>query len=92
MWQLTASISPPLGPGLCMLLAESRGRGLLSYESIHFRCLYSALLSPPSFMHDQIYISPEKVKRVSAHIQMCFMQDKIIASHTCFGGHMDVNC
>ena len=21
-----------------------------------------------------------------------FMQDKVIASHTCFGGHMDVNC
>ena len=21
-----------------------------------------------------------------------FMQDTIIASHTCFGGHMDVNC
>ena len=21
-----------------------------------------------------------------------FMQDKIIASHTCFGGHMDVTC
>ena len=21
-----------------------------------------------------------------------FMQDKIIDSHTCFGGHMDVNC
>ena len=21
-----------------------------------------------------------------------FMQDKIIASHTCFGGHMEVNC
>ena len=21
-----------------------------------------------------------------------FMQDKIIASHTCFGGHVDVNC
>ena len=21
-----------------------------------------------------------------------FMQDKIIASHTCFGGHMDINC
>ena len=21
-----------------------------------------------------------------------FMQDKIIASHTCFGGHMDVSC
>ena len=21
-----------------------------------------------------------------------FMQDEIIASHTCFGGHMDVNC
>ena len=20
------------------------------------------------------------------------MQDKIIATHTCFGGHMDVNC
>ena len=20
------------------------------------------------------------------------MQDQIIASHTCFGGHMDVNC
>ena len=21
-----------------------------------------------------------------------FMQDTIIASHTCFGGHMDINC
>ena len=21
-----------------------------------------------------------------------FMQEKIIASYTCFGGHMDVNC
>ena len=21
-----------------------------------------------------------------------FMQDQIIASHTCFGGHVDVNC
>ena len=21
-----------------------------------------------------------------------FMQDNIIASHTCFGGHMDVDC
>ena len=21
-----------------------------------------------------------------------FMQDNIVASHTCFGGHMDVNC
>ena len=21
-----------------------------------------------------------------------FMQDQIIASHTCFGGHIDVNC
>ena len=21
-----------------------------------------------------------------------FIQDQIIASHTCFGGHMDVNC
>ena len=25
-------------------------------------------------------------------VWVCFMQDKIIASHTCFGGHMDVNC
>ena len=25
-------------------------------------------------------------------LDMGFMQDKIIASHTCFGGHMDVNC
>ena len=29
-------------------------------------------------------------------MQICygqaFMQDQIIASHTCFGGHMDVNC
>ena len=24
--------------------------------------------------------------------QQGFMQDKIIASHICFGGHMDVNC
>ena len=26
------------------------------------------------------------------HATQGFMQDKIIASHTCFGGHMDVNC
>ena len=28
------------------------------------------------------------------HIRYCqgFMQDQIIASHTCFSGHMDVNC
>ena len=26
------------------------------------------------------------------HCTHGFMQDKIIASHTCFGGHMDVNC
>ena len=27
-----------------------------------------------------------------AHLHQGFMQDKIIASHTCFGGHVDVNC
>ena len=26
------------------------------------------------------------------HMVEGYMQDKIIASHTCFGGHMDVNC
>ena len=26
------------------------------------------------------------------HEAQGFMQDKIIASHTCFGGHVDVNC
>ena len=25
-------------------------------------------------------------------LEQGFMQDNIIASHTCFGGHMDVNC
>ena len=25
-------------------------------------------------------------------VKQCFMQDNIIASHTCFDGHMDVNC
>ena len=30
-------------------------------------------------------------KRLNPHIQG-FMQDKIIASHICFGGHMDVHC
>ena len=33
---------------------------------------------------------------VSLHTIYCgwqgFMQDKGIASHTCFGGHVDVNC
>ena len=26
------------------------------------------------------------------HAPQGFMQDNIIVSHTCFGGHMDVNC
>ena len=26
------------------------------------------------------------------HVTQGFMQDQIIASHTCFGGHVDVNC
>ena len=25
-------------------------------------------------------------------LEQGFMQDTIIASHTCFGGHMDANC
>ena len=29
---------------------------------------------------------------VQSTILQGFMQDKIIASHTCFGGHVDVNC
>ena len=28
--------------------------------------------------------------RVAGH--QGFMQDTIVASHTCFGGYMDVNC
>ena len=26
------------------------------------------------------------------HLHLGFMQDNIIASHACFGGHTDVNC
>ena len=29
---------------------------------------------------------------VGVRQRVCSMQDKINASHTCFGGHMDVNC
>ena len=29
---------------------------------------------------------------VTTTVHQGFMQDQIIASHTCFGGHMDVNC
>ena len=29
---------------------------------------------------------------VHIHSRQGFMQDTIIASHPCFGGHMDVNC
>ena len=33
-----------------------------------------------------------EICRISLGDFQGFMQDKIIASHTCFGGHMDVNC
>ena len=32
------------------------------------------------------------VIRSTKWLYIGIMQDKIIASHTCFGGHMDVNC
>ena len=34
------------------------------------------------------------LKRVCSfvHAHRGFMQDQIVASHTCFGGHMDVTC
>ena len=34
----------------------------------------------------------EAMVPVSGKTLQDFMQDKIIASHTCFDGHMDVNC
>ena len=37
-------------------------------------------------------ISKTQSLRIFVSVCQGFMQDKIIASHTCFGGHMDVNC
>ena len=45
------------------------------------------------------YTEKQIVSRTLSHNEcqslLCthgFMQDKMIVSHTCFGGHMDVNC
>ena len=53
-------------------------------------------------MYDQVSTTEEvyndtaapivKAAMLGFHGKHGFMQDQIIASHTCFGGHMDVNC
>ena len=56
--------------------------------------------SPPSPMHLSELCCSLQTKSLVLNLarDMCrptmqgCMQDKIIASHTCFGGHMDVNC
>ena len=45
----------------------------------------------------RIHAQGQVVSSFSSHYSMYtfiqgFMQDQIIASRTCFGGHMDVNC
>ena len=62
----------------------------------------AALFSPHGY-----YLKDGKVTRLSSQrtqptdsrlsetnmpTKQGFMQDQIIASHTCFGGHIDVNC
>ena len=37
-------------------------------------------------------VGPAGWKQINVCSKQGFMHDKIIASHTCFGGHMDVNC
>ena len=52
---------------------------------LHYMCpaLYvSCIICVLHYMCPALYVS----------IKQGFMQDNIIASHTCFGGHMDVNC
>ena len=53
------------------------------------RALGSQLGSLPSFPPN-LFILP--LSHVWYMKDQGFMRDHIIASHTCFGGHMDVNC
>ena len=39
-----------------------------------------------------LLIRSENLKWKHMNGSQGLMQDQIIASHTCFGGHMDVNC
>ena len=39
-----------------------------------------------------LYLTPTGLTISVLQALQGFMQDKIIASHTCFDGHMDVNC
>ena len=36
--------------------------------------------------------APVQILNFCAPLNQALLRDKIVASHTCFGGHMDVNC
>ena len=62
-----------------------------NYEAVHNLVLYYQMVS----VHNLILYY--QMLRVHNHnpvlyFQQGLMQNQIIASHTCFGGHMDVNC
>ena len=52
--------------------------------------LMTALIVLATGVIGGIYLYKHMAERVSGG--QGFIQDQIIASHTCFGGHMDVNC
>ena len=51
---------------------------------------YKSVKNAIFFYYIYIYIYIYNIQIVN--INQGFMQDQIIASHTCFGRHMDVNC
>ena len=65
---------------------------LLSTENNGDVILSLRLRSPNVVFSKQLAIKAVLNITAGLCVSQGFMQDKIIASHTCFGGHMDVNC
>ena len=62
------------------------------YEAVHQACYcQSAKLGSAPWGHPQCASISQSLSD-SVGARQGLMQDKIIASHICFGGHMDVNC
>ena len=57
----------------------------VSKESLQIQHMLKTITKPPVFID-------LAVQKVCVTRHQGFMQDQFIASHKCFGGHMDVNC
>ena len=75
-------ISSPLLVDMFTLVKLNGKKPMLFYTYLHYIL--------PVFIL-QIY-TPGYFIVINFYNFQGFMQDQIIASHTCFGGHVDINC